>query len=244
MTCLDIVIIKMNLKKFIFYHNDNYLAVNKPANLSTLEDRNSDISLLQLARETFGYARVCHRLDKDTTGVIIIARNDEAYRNLTLQFQERKVRKIYHAIVHGRGDFRNLEINMPIFIPGSGKVRIDKRAGKGAITHLNTLDVYKDYTLVSCQPASGRKHQIRVHLASIDHPIVGDVVYGGQPVYLSSLKKNFNFKNRAESPMINRMALHAFQIAFTDVDGSSISLEADYPKDFKVFQRQLKKYGS
>ncbi len=241
---MNAVFIKMNISKFIFFQNENYFAINKFAGLSTLEDRNSETSLLQLARDSFEDARVCHRLDKDTTGAIILARNEEAYRNLSLQFQERKVSKIYHAIVQGKCDFQDFEVSIPLFITGSGRVRVDKKLGKPALTVLKTLETYKDFTLIACRPVTGKKHQIRVHLSSIGHPIVGDLIYGGKCIYLSSLKKNFNFKDGEEYPLIKRMALHAYQISFADVDGRTLTLEAEYPKDFSVVLRQLRKYGS
>ena len=81
-------------------------------------------------------------------------------------------------------------------------------------------------------------------LSSIGHPIVGDLIYGGKYIYLSSLKKNFNFKDSEEYPLIKRMALHAYQLSFADVDGRTLSLVAEYQKDFAVLLRQLRKYGN
>jgi 23S rRNA pseudouridine955/2504/2580 synthase len=236
-------IIKMNLEKFIFYKDDDYLAVNKPADISTLEDRHSNINLLREVRKKFEFAQVCHRLDKGTTGVLVLARNDRAYRHLSIQFQERKVRKVYHAIVSGKRIFEQMRVEFPLYISGSGKVRIDKKIGKQAVTDLDTLETYDHCTLVECLPLTGRKHQIRVHLSALGHPIISDDIYKGRPLYLSSFKKQYKPKQGIEKPLIERVALHAYQIEFAGVSGNTVSLTAVYPKDFEIAVKQLRKFS-
>lgn len=219
------------------------MIVNKPAGLSTLEDRSDPFNLLDLAREYHPDAQVCHRLDKDTSGVLVLARNPEAYRHLSLQFQNRTVDKVYRAVCDGLHDFQDAVVDRPLKKSGDGVVRIH-REGQPARTIFNTIAVYRMHTLVSCRPITGRMHQIRVHLASRGAPITGDTTYGGKPFYLSSLKRHFNLgKHENEEPLIKRLALHAFSIRFEDRSHRSVTVEAPLPKDLRALLRQLEANG-
>lgn len=229
----------LRFEKIILYEDRNYLLVNKPPFLSTLEDRNDPHNLLDLCRRYDANAQVCHRLDKDTSGILAVARNPSAYRFLNKQFEDREVKKKYHAVADGLHRFTDLEVNKPILKLSDGTVRIS-REGKDAITILNTAKVFKDHTLVECSPVTGRMHQIRIHLASAGAPITGDEVYGGKPFFLSAVKRGYNLKKETEElPLMKRMALHAFSIAFTNPDGGVISAEAAYPKDLQALLKQL-----
>ena len=121
-------------------------------------------------------------------------------------------------------------------------VKIDRQQGKIAETIFNTLKVYKNHTLVECQPITGRMHQIRIHLTCLKAPIVSDELYGGSMLYLSSLKKKFNLKQQTEEqPLVKRVALHAFSLTFKLMDGSPLTINAPYPKDLEVLVKQLEK---
>ncbi len=233
----------MNFRSIIFWEDEDYFVVDKPENISTLEDRDSDVNMLSLARKTFDSIKVCHRLDKQTSGVLVFARHDEAYRHLSMQFERREVCKVYHAVVDGRTHFESQMIEKPLLITGSGRVKIDARKGKEAVTEVHTIKNFRRHSLVKCKPLTGKKHQIRVHLASIGHPIVSDMVYGGKEVFLSSYKKNYKFKGEVEKPLIRRIALHAFAIEFKGMNNKKISIEIPYPKDFKALIRQLGNYS-
>ncbi len=233
----------MNFSDIVFWENDDYIGVDKPSKLSTLQDRGSGINLLSLARAQNGSIRVCHRLDKDTSGVLILAKHDEAYRHLALQFERREVCKVYHAVVTGTTNFKDENIEKPLLVTGSGRVKVDRRKGKKAVTQVSTIENYRQHSLVVCRPQTGKKHQIRIHLASFGHPIVADRLYGGMDVYLSAYKRGYKAKEYAENPLIRRMALHALAIEFVGLGGEKISLEVPYPKDFKILIRQLKKYS-
>lgn len=234
----------MKREKFanwIIFENANYLLVNKPPFLSTLQDRQSERNLLDLAREYIADAQVAHRLDKNTSGVIAVAKNPEAYRHLSMQFERRKVHKIYHALTDGIHKFEDFKINIPLLTTGNGEVKATKK-GKPSETVLNSIRAYKNHTLLSCRPLTGRMHQVRVHCAFAGAPIACDELYGGKWVYLSSLKRKFNLgKFEEEQPLIKRFALHARVIEFADLDGSKIGAEAPYPKDFEVLLKQLDK---
>jgi 23S rRNA pseudouridine955/2504/2580 synthase len=222
------------------FENDNYVVVNKPAFIATLEDRNESVNLLGLAREIYPDAQVCHRLDKETSGALAIARNPEAYRNLSIQFEKREVTKVYHAVVDGLHQFSDLLVDAPILKQDDGTVRISKADGKPAQTWFNALKSFRMHTLVECKPVTGRMHQIRIHLAISGAPIMGDSLYGGKPFYLSQVKRGFNLKkNTEEEPFMKRMALHAFSLRFLDLDGSEVSVEAPYHKDMAALAKQL-----
>jgi 23S rRNA pseudouridine955/2504/2580 synthase len=224
----------------ILFEDTDYVLVNKPPFISTLEDRNDSINILQVARNFIADAQVCHRLDKDTSGVLAIAKNPEAYRNLSIQLEDREVTKIYHAIVDGIHDFKESLVDAPILKQNDGTVKIS-RTGKSAQTTFTTMEVMGNYTLVECRPVTGRMHQIRIHLAKLGASIAGDDLYGGKPVFLSKIKRGFNLKkDTAEEALMKRMALHAFSLEFLDMAGKKVKVEAPYPKDFRVLVKQLR----
>jgi len=233
----------LNFRDIVFWEDEDYIIVDKPAHISTLEDRDSDVNMLSLARSAFNNVKVCHRLDKGTSGVLVFARHDEAYRQLSMQFERREVCKVYHAVVNGSVQFENYIIEKPLLTTGSGRVIIDWKKGKNAITKINTIKNFRNHSLLKCQPRTGKKHQIRIHLASIGHPITSDVLYSGREVFLSSYKKNYKLKEKAEIPLIQRVALHAFSIEFTGMNNKRIAIEIPYPKDFRVLIKQLEKYS-
>ena len=150
--------------------------------------------------------------------------------------------KEYHAVVDGIYQKENELLDFPILVSGRGSVRIDKLRGKSSLTKVEILNIFRKHSLLACFPQTGRMHQIRIHLAHVKTPIVGDEAYGGQPFFLSSIKRNFHLKkNTEEQPLIKRIALHAFKLAFNDISGKKISVEAPYPKDFSVLLKQLDK---
>lgn len=224
----------------ILHEDDDYILVNKPPFLSTLEDRHGRPNLLALAREYWPAAQVCHRLDKDTSGVLAIAKNPEAYRHLNMQFENRQVGKVYHAVVDGIHNFKDELVDAPILKLDDGVVKISRAEGKAAQTWFTALRSFRYHTLVECRPITGRMHQIRIHLATERAPITGDETYGGQPFLLSRVKRNYKLKQGTEEePFMKRMALHAFSLQFNDLAGHRQIIEAPYPKDFQALVRQL-----
>jgi 23S rRNA pseudouridine955/2504/2580 synthase len=226
-------------KKLILLETEDYILINKPPHLSTLEDRVSPRNILAMAREYVPTAQACHRLDKDTSGVLVLAKNPEAYRTLSMQFESRDVTKIYHAVADGLHQFDQELVDRPLEKQNDGTVRISGN-GKKAMTYFQTIRVYKRHTLVECKPVTGRMHQIRVHMAFRSAPIAGDELYGGKPVFLSFIKRGFKLgKNVEEKPLMDRMALHAFSIDFAGSQGEKIAAQAPYPKDFRALTKQL-----
>ncbi|MBL7842420.1 MAG: RNA pseudouridine synthase [Cyclobacteriaceae bacterium] len=231
---------KFTFRELIIWEDDNFVAINKPPFIATLEDRIDTTNVLALARGYEPRAQACHRLDKDTSGVILFARNPEAYRHMSIQFEKREVEKIYHAVVDGIHNFKNELVDAPIAKSDDGIVKISKRDGKPAQTYFSTLQVYRLHTLLECRPITGRMHQIRIHLATLNASITGDEQYGGKPFFLSSVKRGFNLKkNSDEQPLMKRMALHARSLTFKSMEEVRVSLEAPYPKDFQALIRQL-----
>lgn len=236
-----------SFKDLILFENDDYIVVNKPPFVASLDERggSGEVNILRLAKQYSPDAQVCHRLDKETSGAIIIAKTPEAYRNVAIQFEKRKIDKTYHAIVDGQFTFKELLVDLPILNDGNKSVTIDRKEGKRAETIFNTIKHYRHYTLVECKPITGRMHQIRIHLATQRAAISGDDMYRGKPVFLSSIKKGYRLsKDEEEQPIMKRFALHAKHLVFKGLDGQDIVIEAPYPKDFATLIKLLDKFDA
>ena len=161
-----------------------------------------------------------------------------------MQLENRKVGKLYHAVVAGHAPFDETVVDLPLHTTGKGIAIIDNGRGKKAITIFQSLAHYQHFTLVGCQPITGRLHQIRVHLASQNFSIVGDELYGGKKPMLSDYKRRFKTaKWTNEEPMMKRTALHSSQVHF-QLFGEEHLYTAPYPKDFEVFLKLLEKYDA
>ncbi|MBD2714526.1 RluA family pseudouridine synthase [Microvirga sp. STR05] len=232
-----------DFQDLILFEDEDYIVINKPPFLATLDERfGGALNILRLAREQYDDVQACHRLDKETSGSLALAKNPAAYRHLAMQFEDRKVKKVYHAAAWGVHEYEGLRVERSIETTTKGKARLAFK-GKPAVTLVRTLETYAKHTLLECQPITGRMHQIRLHLAYLQAPIIGDTMYGGEEFYLSSLKKKFNMKEgEEEQPFIKRFALHAASLTFAKMDGESITIEAPYPKDFRVLVDTLRQY--
>lgn len=234
------------MKDWIIYKDDNFIALNKPSGLLSIPDRmGKDISLKVMLQETFGQIYTVHRLDKDTSGLIIFAFNEEAHKHFSQQFEARMTEKIYQGLV----------IGSPVNPEGSIDARIAEHPvkkglmtiyskGKESLTDYKVLEDFGIYSWMQFRIHTGRTHQIRVHMKEIGNPIVCDELYGdGKPVLLSSFKNKFKLsKNELEErPILGRLALHAYQLRLTGMDGERIGLEAPLPKDMRATLQQLEK---
>ena len=241
----------MKFPKFadlILFENDDVIVVNKPPFISSLDERgegSSEISMLRLAKAYWDDAQICHRLDKETSGALIFAKNPEAYRSVSIQFEKRKVKKVYHAVIDGTHTFDNLLVDLPILNVGKGSVTISRQEGKRAETWFQSLKYYKHYTLVECRPVTGRMHQIRIHLATQSASIAGDEMYKGEPVFLSKIKRKYHLgKDQEELPIMKRFALHAYEVTFRINPETEVTIHAPYPKDFETLLKLLDKFDS
>jgi 23S rRNA pseudouridine955/2504/2580 synthase/23S rRNA pseudouridine1911/1915/1917 synthase len=236
----------MKISDLIVEETNDWVAINKASGLLSIPDRKGeDISLKKLLVEKYGNIFTVHRLDRDTSGLIIFAKNEEAHKHLSQQFEERQTEKIYQGMVLGSLANKNETIDAPIAEhPVKKGLMTVYRKGKEAITDYEVLEDFKIYSWVQFQIHTGRTHQIRVHAKHIGHPIVCDDLYGdGKPVLLSSLKNKFKLSKYEleEKPLMNRLALHAMSLQFLNTNGEKIKLEAQLPKDLKALLRQLRK---
>jgi len=206
-----------------------------------------DPDALVVSRELemeYGRLWTVHRLDLDTSGVLIFARTEEAHRALSLLFEEQKVAKVYHAVVSGRPSWTDTSCELPLRPDGDRMHRtIVDGTGKPSVTHFKVLGCYARMGLVEARPLSGRTHQIRVHLAALGYPVACDPLYGdGQPLFLSKIKRRWKGDEDRERPLMERTALHAVSIELMHpVTGTALKLEAAYPKDYKALVTQLRK---
>lgn len=231
------------LQDLIIYEDKDLIVINKPPFMSSLDEREGgDVNVIRLAKHYFEDAQICHRLDKETSGAMIIAKNPETYRFVSMQFEHREVKKVYHAIVDGSHSFNELLVDLPILNAGKGNVMISRVEGKKADTYFKSLKFFKHYTLIEARPVTGRMHQIRIHLATQRASITGDETYGGLPAYLSKIKRNYRLsKNEEELPIMKRFALHSREVTFKISETETKTFTADYPKDFAVLLKLLEK---
>lgn len=226
----------------IIYEDKNFIAVDKPAGMLThpINDKDKELTLVNFIVEKYPEIKnvgdqpeirpgIVHRLDKDTSGVILVARNQKYFEYLKNLFQTRQIKKTYLALVSGKLEPRQGIIEKPIsFKTGSVKRTTWKgKNTKPAITEYKVKEYFifdgQDYSLVEVFPKTGRTHQIRIHFLSIGHPIVGDQLYGSKKIN-SPADESFN---------LNRQFLHAQSLEFTTEDGQRIKIEADLPDELK-----------
>jgi 23S rRNA pseudouridine1911/1915/1917 synthase len=233
----------------ILFEDDDLLMVNKPAGLLVIPDRyNHELpSLNRVLEHALGrQIWVVHRLDRDTSGIICFAKNEEAHRYLSLLFQERSVSKQYVGLVNGHVLHAHGIINKPIATHPTlkGKMIVANK-GKSAETEYKVLEAWPLYSLLEYRIYTGRTHQIRVHSQSIGHSIVCDELYGdGKPFFLSGIKRKYRLseKEEAERPLLSRLALHAHKLEFKKEDGTIVSGEAPLPRDIAACVKQLNKW--
>ncbi len=236
----------MKIAELTLFENDDLIALNKPSGLLSIPDREGkEISLKTLLIEKYDHVFTVHRLDKDTSGVIVFAKNEQTHKHLSRQFEERKAEKIYVGLVMGSLIRKTGTIDKPIAenTVTRGMMLIHQR-GKESRTDYEVLEDFGIYSWTQFRIHTGRTHQIRVHMKDTGHPIVCDELYGdGNPVLLSSFKSKFKLskKEEEERPILNRLALHAQHLKFTDTKGKSYALEAPLPKDLKATLQQLRK---
>lgn len=236
----------MNPPFDVLYEDDGLLALNKPASLLAVPDRwdkekDNVVALIQAARPNHYLANV-HRLDRNTTGVFLLAKSPDAFRSLARQLREHQTRKLYLALVHGDVTEQERVIDQPIghHPRHPGFSRIDSR-GKPARSTVRVQERFRGYALVEVEIESGRQHQVRVHCQFIGHPLVGDADYGGRPLLLSQLKRKYKAKEgEEERPLMARPALHAASITLA---APAVTITAPLPKDFEVALKYLRKFA-
>lgn len=237
----------MKLAELIIFEDDDFIALNKPSGLLSIPDREGkEISLKNLLVDKYEKIFTVHRLDRETSGLIVFAKNETAHRHLSIQFEERRTEKIYAGLVIGSPANQKGTIDLPIAenMVTRGTMIINRR-GKQSLTDYEVLESFGSYSWMQFRIHTGRTHQIRVHMKDLGHPIVCDALYGdGKPLLLSSLKNKFKLsKNELEErPILSRLALHAYQLSFTKPGDKKIELAAELHKDLKASLQQLNKW--
>ncbi len=231
----------------VLWSDEHLLVVNKPVGLPTLPDGYEPERpyLVGVLQASHGPLWVVHRLDRDTSGVLVLARTAEAHHALNAQFESRRVSKQYHALVKGAPAWDEQTVNLPLKPDADRRHRtLVKPEGKPAVTHLHVLERLGPYTLIEARPETGRTHQIRAHLMACGLPIVADALYGdGAGIFLSAIKPDYRLKARSEPPLLGRLGLHAWSLAFEHpFSGELLTLHAPYPKDFGAALRQLRRW--
>ena len=231
----------------IIFENDQFVAVNKPSGLLSIPDRlGQELSLKDLLKSKYGDIYTVHRLDKDTSGIIVFAKDEETHKQLSQLFEGREVEKFYLGLVHGKLMNESGSVDAAIMEhPGKTGKMVTHVKGKVSLTDYTVLESFRLYSWLQFQIHTGRTHQIRVHMQHIGHPIVCDELYGDPaPILLSALKKKFKLSKDAEEerPLMSRLALHSHRLTFT-LNEEKFELEAELPKDLRAMLQQLRKHS-
>ncbi len=233
----------------IIFEDEDLLIINKSANVLSVPDRwNTELpNLRAIFDEKYGKIFIVHRLDKETSGIMIFAKNAEAHKYLNDLFEHHNIKKLYHVIVSGIVQRNDLEVDIPIMTDPSAKGKsIPSSRGKESLTKIKVLQRYKTATLIECDLISGRHHQIRVHCSAIGHPLLVDSIYGMNSEFLvSSVKRKYHLKKGTEElPIINRVTMHARSLQFIHPKTKEeMTFSAGYPKDFAALLQVLGKYS-
>ena len=237
----------------VLAETDSVLVVDKPAGTPSVPARHGNErgvhGQLKDLRPSDDL-RIVHRLDRNTSGCLVLAKGVEAARHLDAQFRERLVQKTYIALVGGvpHQDAFAIDAWLGPDRRRPGMVVAADREKKGyreAHTDVEVRRRFRRHALVALSPKTGRGHQLRVHLQSIGHPIVCDEDYAGERLLLSRLKPDYKKRTGVEErPLLRRMFLHAERVKFLDVDGAELEVEAPLPEDLAVALRHVEKHAS
>lgn len=233
-------IIEKNIDLDVIYEDDDVIVVNKPAGLLVHPtDTSAETTLFDLLKkrvkkfEKIGdnplRGGIVHRLDKMVSGILIVAKNQNAFEHLKEQFKERHAQKMYTALVHGTMDRKQGSIDLSIErskATGRMAARPASQGGKTALTHYSVLEQFPHHALLDIKIDTGRTHQIRTHLFAISHPIVGDPLY-----------KQRNLKLME----IGRIFLHSRELTITLPSGEKMTFEATLPKELKKVLEEIPK---
>jgi tRNA pseudouridine32 synthase / 23S rRNA pseudouridine746 synthase len=211
----------------VLHLDADLLIVNKPAGIPVLPDGWDADSPYLVGRlsEEYGRLWVVHRLDKVTSGVLLLARTADAHRALNLQFERHETEKVYRALVNGSPEWteRTARHKLRVNVGHSHRTAVDHTRGKPAETAFKVIKRYPDYGLLECRPATGRTHQVRVHAYALGHPLLGDILYSAP-----------------STDLIARPALHALRLTITHpASGERMTFEAPYPEDFEKALKEL-----
>lgn len=246
----------------VLYEDADLFAVDKPARLLTSPDRYdaNRPNLMRIlhrdiergapwaAERKLSYLSNAHRLDFETSGVLLLAKNKPALVALADEFGGSRAEKTYVALVQGTPEEDSFisEAKLAPHPVKLGLMRVDPKRGKKSQTDFTVLEKFVGFTLIRCAPLTGRTHQIRVHLADLGLPIVGDGLYGGEPLFLSQLKRDYRpSREGQEHPLIGRLALHAESLTVAHpLTKAATRIESSWPRDLEVALKYLRKFAA
>lgn len=234
------------MKDLIIYSDEDLVVVNKKAGVLSIPDGYAQgrENLRDILTVQFKEIFVVHRIDAETSGVMVFAKNEAAHRALSMQFERHEVLKVYHALLEGRlsASAGSIDFSIAAHPSKHGVMQVNNEEGKESLTEYSVLQQFKNYTYVEARPKTGRTHQIRVHFAALGFPLAVDHLYGsGRALLLSAIKKNFKAKEgETERPLLARLGLHASSIEFKHPStGEEVKFEAKLPKDLAAAVKQL-----
>ncbi|MBS1686203.1 MAG: RluA family pseudouridine synthase [Bacteroidetes bacterium] len=231
----------------VIYVDEHILIADKPSGITVIPERfnTEKPSVQSILEKEYGKLWVVHRIDRETTGVVAFARNEEAHRELSRQFEERDVHKLYKAIVSGRMEGDAGEIDSPIAEkPNKPGTMMIHPKGKEALTLFEVEEQFRTCALLNVEIKTGRTHQIRVHFASAGHPLLVDSIYGQHDKFLlSSVKKKYKQTDEEERPVISRLTLHASSLTIHHpATGDQATFTSPLPHDLEALLKLLRKY--
>jgi tRNA pseudouridine32 synthase/23S rRNA pseudouridine746 synthase len=229
----------------VLWSDEAIVVANKPAGLLVIRGGFApEPYLAQILEAAFGRLWVVHRVDRDTSGVVVFARSAAAHRELNTQFEARDVAKVYHALVVGVPPWDERQVDLPLRRDGDRRHRtvVDTR-GKPSSTRLKVLERLRGHALLEALPRTGRTHQIRAHLSALGHPVLGDELYGGEPkIAQAEFSRSGEGAVGANHILIARSALHALSITLAHpTGGETRHFSAPYPEDFSRTLSALRK---
>ena len=254
----------------VVYDDENITALNKSSGIAVSPDRwdPSRERLDRLAAEFLGVKKLytVHRIDRETSGLVIFAKNSETHKTLSAAFEGRKIKKRYIAVIHGRPSWSETVCDLGLVPNGNKKhlTIVDNYRGKKSLTAFRLLGSAGNYSVLEALPETGRIHQIRVHLAALKHSVVCDELYGNtKPVLLSAIKSRWRGDPLEERPLLSRLGLHAAELFIpghmgkdrdaakteaakteaveTEPPEAGLVLKAPLPKDMAALIRQMEK---
>lgn len=230
------------------YSDSEIVVLNKKSGWLTAADRYDAESprLDEAAKKEFGELFAVHRIDIDASGLVLYARNEDVHARLLQQFNTGKVEQVFHCLVYGRPQWKELHADLKLLPDGDQRHRttVNKKIGKVSITDFRLLCSPGPFSWIEAIPRTNRTHQIRIHLQQNGVNIVCDPLYSGnqKPVRLSDIKKKWNGDTQEERPLLKRLALHAWSISFEHpADGKRLVFTAPYQKDMDATRKQLAK---
>jgi RluA family pseudouridine synthase len=226
----------MDLAQTILHIDADLLAINKPSGMLSLPDGYNPAAphLRSLFEPLYGRLWIVHRLDRETSGVVLLARSAEAHRSLNTQFEQHTIRKTYHALALGSPTWEEMTTSQPLRTNVGQRHRtiVDLQKGKPAVTHLHVLERYQICTLIEAVPETGRTHQIRTHLYALGLPIAGDALYSGGE----------RLETIQGGPALVRVGLHAWELEIAHpTSGERLRLQAPYPEDLASVLQVLRR---